>query len=1026
MVAAVGAELLAALPMDRPRASRPERSPTNLPASSGPMADPLTAPSRYPHGSLRHGGSRYAPAAAAYRFFFGEDFFISYARADAAGYAAALANRLLDAGYTCFLDQWHPVVSAVVPPSILRALRHASIQVIIATPAATASEAVAQEVQLFAARRRPVVPIDVGGALASAPWAPLLQGVARSVESSESVAGGLPSDAVVRRLLETFQFPRRTSRVRLSLGGFAAVSLLAGAAGLWQATVAARERQAALEAGAQARHQAQAARAAASAAEGARKERERAVERLQIEERIAADNARRAVEQAESAEARGRLADSRALAITARTQPLASDQRLLLAVQGWRLDRNVDARAALAQAVQDAGSLQRTLYSPAATTTREVVGLGLAADAHLAVAGYADGSLVAWPLAGAGPAVGVRWHAGGVGNTAATSSALTPDGRWAAIGFVGGGVELVPWTGRAWGKSRTLVPAPVHRSNLPIFVSAMAFSADGARLAVGGSDGALRQFNLEDGHASDVFGDRFDSVRESHRLGVLALDYSPDGALLASSHGGAVVRLWSATARPEPKFPAISTTGDVSGLTFDATGSLLLMAAGPEGRLQQIAPKEMDRRLRPWPAATQPLGSWGKLARVAGSTDVLVQPLTAPLHTLPTQEGERGRSLGPVPRHDVSVLASAASAPVAAIGLPDGTVQVHTVDRLAASRWWVAQPGTRRVSLDDAGARLFLVGDTAASVALDGSDKLRPVDSTWERLHTQTLAVEPGPHGVWVHRSDHSLWWCTEAHCRIARPDPAGFSVHPIWQDSESKGAWRVDSGDRTRLCTAHRCVQVDGGMAAMARRQAVAPRGEHWAVASDRVVWLCDRLRCHQVPGLEPGSDGWIGVVEFAPGGRELVVGTSEGVVRIVSVTTGQDAVPPRAVVVGAVTRIVFDRTGALMATGGRGGAVQLWDMTRRRPLGESSARPGSAQVQDLALAPAGHRLAVLYSNGLIEVRELDPALLERRACAMANRTLTQDEWRSLVEGEVTCPAVCAPKGAQCLTGSVRSTVHR
>ena len=44
----------------------------------------------------------------ALRYVFGDDFFVTYGRADGAAYAAALANRLVGAGYTCYLDQWQP------------------------------------------------------------------------------------------------------------------------------------------------------------------------------------------------------------------------------------------------------------------------------------------------------------------------------------------------------------------------------------------------------------------------------------------------------------------------------------------------------------------------------------------------------------------------------------------------------------------------------------------------------------------------------------------------------------------------------------------------------------------------------------------------------------------------------------------------------------------------------------------------------------------------------------------------------
>ena len=85
----------------------------------------------------------------ALRYVLGDDFFVTYGRADGAAYAAALANRLVGAGYTCYLDQWQPIVDVDIPVPVRRALLRASTQIVVGSAAATRSKAVALEVALF-------------------------------------------------------------------------------------------------------------------------------------------------------------------------------------------------------------------------------------------------------------------------------------------------------------------------------------------------------------------------------------------------------------------------------------------------------------------------------------------------------------------------------------------------------------------------------------------------------------------------------------------------------------------------------------------------------------------------------------------------------------------------------------------------------------------------------------------------------------------------------------------------------------
>jgi hypothetical protein len=181
----------------------------------------------------------------ALRYVLGDDFFITYGRADGGAYAAALANRLLGAGYTCYLDQWQPIVDADILVPVRRARLRSSTQIVVGSLAAARSKAVALEVGLFAETGRPIIPIDFGGTIESAPWWECVRGLARSNEETVSLAQGAPSAAVLDRLINTFQFRRRSRRIRVLFGAFAIGSSVLAGVSLLSAKIANDERVAA-------------------------------------------------------------------------------------------------------------------------------------------------------------------------------------------------------------------------------------------------------------------------------------------------------------------------------------------------------------------------------------------------------------------------------------------------------------------------------------------------------------------------------------------------------------------------------------------------------------------------------------------------------------------------------------------------------------------------------------------------------------------------------------------------------------
>lgn len=108
-----------------------------------------------------------------------------------------------------------------------------------------------------------------------------------------------------------------------------------------------------------------------------------------------------------------------------------------------------------------------------------------------------------------------------------------------------------------------------------------------------------------------------------------------------------------------------------------------------------------------------------------------------------------------------------------------------------------------------------------------------------------------------------------------------------------------------------------------------------------------------------------------------------------------------------GEVSSIAFSPNGKLMATGGTDGAIILWDMPSRQPIGPPFV--GSGSVWSLAFRPDGRALAVVGEDRLLMWSVGEEAWREA-ACRLANRNLTLQEWKGSFGStpyRVTCPGL-------------------
>jgi WD40 repeat protein/ferric-dicitrate binding protein FerR (iron transport regulator) len=167
-----------------------------------------------------------------------------------------------------------------------------------------------------------------------------------------------------------------------------------------------------------------------------------------------------------------------------------------------------------------------------------------------------------------------------VGPPDVSALAFSPDGRRLAVGGADGkhGPDFVLWD-LAANTQEAVPPQAVPQGNKWHGVASLAFSPDGGILALGGRDGVVRLI--------DMAGGRETALLRGHTDAVICAAFSPDGATLATGGKGKdpTVRMWDA-ATGRLRATLASPSGAVFSLCFSADGQTL--AAGCDGGVGRL------------------------------------------------------------------------------------------------------------------------------------------------------------------------------------------------------------------------------------------------------------------------------------------------------------------------------------------------------------------------------------------------------------------------------------------------------
>jgi WD40 repeat protein len=169
----------------------------------------------------------------------------------------------------------------------------------------------------------------------------------------------------------------------------------------------------------------------------------------------------------------------------------------------------------------------------------------------------------------------------------------------------------------------------------------------------------------------------------------------------------------------------------------------------------------------------------------------------------------------------------------------------------------------------------------------------------------------------------------------------------------------------------------------------------EMWNVETGKLQWQRDI-----------GFNYWVvPVLAASPDWSLLATGGFLREVRLWDARTGKQVGNPIPASEGFVTSVAFDPTGERLLTGGTDGTARLFDVASHQQIGASL--PGDSDRWTKALfGPDSTSVLALSGSGRAWLWDLSDGRLRRQACSVANRILTEDEWRRFVPGRPYAPA--------------------
>jgi len=167
------------------------------------------------------------------------------------------------------------------------------------------------------------------------------------------------------------------------------------------------------------------------------------------------------------------------------------------------------------------------------------------------------------------------------------------------------------------------------------------------------------------------------------------------------------------------------------------------------------------------------------------------------------------------------------------------------------------------------------------------------------------------------------------------------------------------------------------------------------WGKGGDFVIWDVGTGR---VLKSVPADDSGVWTSTVAADGRTLMTGGQTGAVRLWSLPSGAPLGPPLNGLTGGTVSAGLTPDGRTALGSDTSGNAVLWDVAGRSMIGDALPGPQPNRFAAASFTPDGTHVIVVSDTGAGWVWDVDPADWLTRACAVAGRNFTQQEWQQIL----------------------------